>query len=124
MTPERGWLFSGDLYVSPKPHFARIDDNYHQEIRSLHRILGYDFDVLFCAHRGIVRNGREMLRRKLEYLESLSRKIWELHHQGRSLKEIQVALLGKETSISWLTFTHFSKKNLIRTLLTEMEEIE
>ena len=117
LIPERGWLFTGDLYVAPNPHSARKEDDYVQEIESLRRILAHSFDTVFCAHRGIVKNGWRALRKKLDYLVSLRQEIRHLAQQGYSAAEIRKILLGKEGAISWLTFFHFSKKNLVLSLL-------
>jgi len=122
LIPERGWLFTGDLYVSPNPHSARQEDDYMLEMESLRRILTCSFATVFCGHRGIVKNGWEALRKKLDYLESLRQEICHLSGQGYAVKEIRKILLGKEETITWLTFFHFSKKNLVLSLLKKKDE--
>lgn len=119
LVPQRGWLFTGDLFITPAPQFAREADHYREEIESLRRVLEQDFSTVFCAHRGAVVNGREMLHRKLEYLEELRGKAGEMFRAGKSVKEIQRSLLGKEGTMSWLTFFHFSRRNMIKSLLEE-----
>ncbi len=114
---QRGWLFSGDLYIASRPKFLRRDENPKQEIESLKKVLQLDFDVLFCAHRGIVKNGKQALQDKLDFLLELHARIAQLYAQGKSLGEITRELLGREEVLSWLTFFHFSKRNLIRGLL-------
>jgi glyoxylase-like metal-dependent hydrolase (beta-lactamase superfamily II) len=121
LIPERGWLFSGDLYIAPHPQYSRQDEDYPQQIESLRRVLRYDFDVIFCAHRGIVKNGHQALQNKLDYLVSLRERIQDMHRQGKPLKVIKQTLLGREGSMSWITFFHFSKRNLILSLLSEKE---
>ena len=122
--PERGWLFTADLYISTHPQYCREDESIAGEIESLRHILDYDFKTVFCAHRGIVKNGREAIREKLDYLESLREEIQRLYREGKSIKEIRDTLLGKEKSVSWISFFHFSKKNMILSLLNEKEVIE
>jgi len=122
--PERGWLFTADLYISSYPQYSRKEDSTAGEIESLRRMLSYDFKTVFCAHRGIVKNGREAIREKLDYLESLRQEIQRLYGEGKSIKEIRDALLGKEKSVSWISFFHFSKKNMILSLLNEKEAKE
>jgi len=117
LIPQRGWLFTADLFITPAPQFARKADHYREEMESLRGVLEHDFATVFCAHRGVVENGKEMLRRKLEYLEELYGKVGEMHRAGKSLREIRLALLGREGMMSWLTFFHFSRRNMIKSVL-------
>ena len=116
LIPERGWLFSGDLYISDHPLFSREDENPLKEIQSLQRILKKDFRIVFCAHRGVIENGKEALQGKLDYLLSLKEQVDMLRRAGKSDREIRKSLLGREALLSWLTGFHFSKTNLIRGL--------
>ncbi|MDQ7051878.1 MAG: MBL fold metallo-hydrolase [candidate division KSB1 bacterium] len=113
--PERGWLFTGDLYIASRPKFLRRDENPRQEIESLRTVLKLDFQTVFCAHRGVVQNGRQALQDKLEFLLDLQQNVHELARQGLSPKEVTQRLLGREELLSWMTFFHFSKRNLIQT---------
>lgn len=117
LIPQRGWLFTGDLFITPNPQFAREADHYRQEMESLREVLEHDFATLFCAHRGVVENGKEMLRRKLAYLEELHDRVREMRRAGKSLREIRLTLLGREGIMSWLTCFHFSRRNMIKALL-------
>lgn len=113
LDPERGWLFAGDLYISSKTRYLRQDEDLRAEIESLRRIVAYDFETVFCSHRGVVRSGKEALRRKLEFLESLCEQVAHLRAEGRSLQEIKRRLVGREDLMTWITGYHFSKANLI-----------
>ncbi|MEA1962139.1 MAG: MBL fold metallo-hydrolase [Bacillota bacterium] len=66
-----GWLFTGDLYLGTKQVVAFIDENMAQTIASIQMILRLDFDTIFCAHSGVWENGKELFKRKLEYLQEL-----------------------------------------------------
>lgn len=110
---ERGWLFTGDLYISDRTRYLRQDEDLRTEMESLRRTLAYDFDTLFCSHRGIVSSGKEALRRKLDALESLCERVAHHRREGRGPEEIQRMLLGREDLMTWVTGFHFSKRNLI-----------
>ncbi len=114
LEPERGWLFTGDLYIASKPRFMRADEDVHEQIASLRRVIELDFETVFCAHRGVVADGRAALRAKLDYLVSLRDEVRELHVRGRTVPEITRTLLGRESFMSFITFFHFSKRNLVR----------
>ena len=122
LEPQRGRLFTGDLFISQKTRYLREDENLRDQIDSLHRILELDFDTVFCSHKGVVRSGTERLRAKLDFLESLCERVRELSSQGRSLREITRTLLGHEGGISWLSGFHFSKRNLVRACLAVAAE--
>lgn len=114
LEPERGWLFGGDLYIASRPRFMRADEDVDEQIESLRRVLRLEFDTLFCAHRGVVADGRQAIGAKLDYLVSLRDEVRGLRREGRSIAEIRGTLLGRETFLSLVTFYHFSKTNLVR----------
>ncbi len=113
---DKGWLFTGDLYISHKPSFSRVEEKPLIEIGSLRKVLEEDFQTVYCGHRGMVENGRAAIEAKLSYLESLKKAVEQLRRVGKSVPEIRNELLGKETFLSWVTMYHFSKKNLIASL--------
>ena len=117
LEPNRGWLFTGDLYIASKPRFLRADENLAEQIESLRGVLELDFETVFCAHRGVVTNGCEAIKAKLDYLVSLRDEVRKLHAEGRSVSEIKLTLLGPERMLSFITMFHFSKKNLIEACL-------
>ncbi len=121
LEPNRGWLFTGDLYIASKPRFLRADESIDDQIQSLHRVLGIEFGTLFCAHRGIVHDGRPAIQAKLDYLISLRDEVREMYRAGRSLQQITRNLLGREELLSFLTLFHFCKRNLVRACVRGIE---
>lgn len=117
LEPGRGWLFSGDLYIGTRTRALRRDENLGRQIASLRKVLELDFDTVLCSHRGVLKDGRERLRAKLDYLVSLCQEVRELHDQGLGEREITRRLLGREGLFTWVTGFHFSKRNLIRQCL-------
>jgi glyoxylase-like metal-dependent hydrolase (beta-lactamase superfamily II) len=120
---QRGWLFAGDLYIAARTRLLRQDEDLKAEIDSLRRVLAHDFETLFCAHRGVVVPGKDALRRKLDFLESLCQRAAELHGQGRGTREITRLLLGREGFMSLATGFHFSKRNLIAGCLAALPPV-
>jgi len=121
--PQRGWLFTGDLFISQRARHMRADEDVRAHIESLRRILALDFETVFCSHRGVVRSGKEALRSKLDFLENLCERVRQLRNEGRSASEITRSLLGRENLMSWMTGLHFSKRNLIRACLDATERL-
>ncbi len=114
LEPARGWLFSGDLYVTSRPRFMRADEDVDQQITSLGRVLDLEFSTVLCAHRGVVVDGHRAIRAKLDYLVSLRDEVRLLHGQGRTIGEITKVLSGRENHLSLITLYDFSKRNLVR----------
>jgi glyoxylase-like metal-dependent hydrolase (beta-lactamase superfamily II) len=114
---QRGWLFTGDLFISQGSRYLRADEDMREQIESLRRILALDFETVFCSHRGVVRSGKKAIRGKLDFLESLCERVRQLRNEGWSSGQITRSLLGREDWLSWMTGFHFSKRNLIRACL-------
>jgi glyoxylase-like metal-dependent hydrolase (beta-lactamase superfamily II) len=114
---ERGWLFTGDLYLAPTLRVLRVDEDLHELIDSLQKVIDLEPEVLFCQHRGRVDDARAMLRRKHKLLLELSGRIEELHRQGLSEKEVAAKLPGSDLLWRIGTAGHFSKLNFVRSWL-------
>jgi glyoxylase-like metal-dependent hydrolase (beta-lactamase superfamily II) len=114
--PQHGWLFSGDLYVRTRPKLGFVDERMDDMIQSLQRCLQLDVQTLFCAHAGIVEQGRQALQSKLDYLVELRERKRELERQGMGLKEIDRSLFPKKPLITYLSKGEWSSRHLLRTL--------
>jgi len=115
--PERGWLFSGDLYLAPRLRYLRADEDVYAMMDSLRRVLALEPRVLFCQHRGRVEQGAARLRDKLDFLVELGERIHELHRRGWSDAATARALPGSD--LLWRVWTggDFSKRNFVRAFL-------
>ena len=114
LEPNRGWLFTGDLYVSCKPKYLRGEEDPNLEIQSLRDILSQDFDTVFCSHQGRLEKGRQALKAKLNYLISLREQVRHYRRIGDSIAEIKKRLMGREAFLYWFSGGEFSKRNYIK----------
>jgi glyoxylase-like metal-dependent hydrolase (beta-lactamase superfamily II) len=117
LEPNQGWLFTGDLLVTTRPRYLRQSEDLCGMLESLRSIQKYEFDTVFCAHRGVVPSGKKALKEKLEFLEGLCQQTVTLHQQGKSAGEIARKLLGREDLMTWFTGFDFAKRNLIEACL-------
>lgn len=115
--PNKGWLFTGDLYITPEPKVSLWSESLSKYIQSLKTVLTLEFDTIFCAHQGIVENGRQKLEEKLEYLESIQSQAVELYEQGYRPRAIAKKLFPKKARLERLTFGAFSSLHLVRQLI-------
>ncbi|WP_062265574.1 MBL fold metallo-hydrolase [Endozoicomonas arenosclerae] len=111
--PDRGWMFTGDLYIAKVIKFMHRKESLPQQVEDIRAVLACDFDTIFCPHRGVVGQGKQAMQDKLDYLLELSSKAQSLHHQGKTLREITQILLGAEELASYVTRFAFSKRSLI-----------
>lgn len=117
LEPQRGWLFAGDLYIAHRILYLRRDEDLGTMMDSLRLIQRYDFDTVFCSHRGPVPSGKKALKKKLDNLEALCEQAGSLYRAGNSPKAITRQLLGKESLMSIFSAGDFAKRNLIEACL-------
>lgn len=118
LEPEQGWLFSGDLYLGDRIKYFRADENIADQIHSLRKILKYDFDALFCAHRPQWKKGKPCLARKLDYLENFYGRVSELAGRGLDANAIMKQLHLRESwLIRMMCFGNVSMKNMVRSVI-------
>jgi len=116
---ERGWLFSGDLFIHERVRYLRADEKAQDTLESLRRMLALRPRLLVCSHAGLVEDACGALERRIAYWESLAEQARTLRQEGLSLREATDRLLGPKDLMFYLTRGQFSKLNLIRSLLEE-----
>jgi endoribonuclease LACTB2 len=115
--PERGWLFSADLFIMERARYIRRRDDVKVWMDSLRRMLAYDFDTMFCAHAGRVENAHAAIRRKLAFWEELWEEAQRLAAGGLSPRAIRSCLLGRNSFITTWSGGDYSKDHLVNALL-------
>ena len=113
LMPDRGWIFSADLYIATRLKLMRRDERVSALLESIRKVLTYDFDVLLCPHRGVVEGGKKRLQNKYDYLVELTSAAQTLKSQGLPVREITRRLLGREHILGLLPDRGLSKLNLI-----------
>ena len=116
---EKKWLFSGDLYVTPRPKSIFSFENIPEQIKSIQKALTYDFDILFCQHAGVLYNGRERLEEKLRYLLQVQEEVLLKKEQGLSEKEITSTLFPYRNLMNRTSLGEYSPKYIVRTILAD-----
>lgn len=114
----RGWLFSGDLYLGDRIKFFRADEDITGQIASLKHVLTLDFDALFCAHRPAATHGKKRIAAKLSFLESILSQVRHLVDMGCGPAEIVSRMAnGQDRKVCWITLGNVSHANMIRSAL-------
>ena len=116
----RGWLFTGDLYVGGKDRALRADYNVWEIMESLKQIAALDSEVLFPGSGTIREKPRTELLNKIAYLEDMGGRVLGLHQKGWSRRRIRRTLFGRELQIAYITLGHFSGRNLVRSYIEDV----
>lgn len=116
---EKGWCFSGDLFVSEKPKVVRPEENIKEIIRSMKKLIDLNTDrlVLFTSMGNVVYDGRTALQSCIEYFQELSIRAKRLEKKGYSIGAIREEVFGGEHYLAGFTDGQFSSDNLIRAVL-------
>lgn len=116
-----GWLFSGDLFLGERIKFFRIDEKFADQLRSLKKILAYDFDTVFCGHRPRLAGGKKAIQNKLRFLEDTHGKIIALAEKGLSEKEIAKRMNGNRDRFVYVfTMGNACFANMVRSAMRDV----
>jgi hypothetical protein len=97
----------------------RADEDAVRSLKSLRRVLALRPRLLVCSHAGLVEDAGAAIERKIDYWEGLAEQGRALRREGLPLREVTDRLLGPEDMMARFTAGHFTKINLIRSLLGE-----
>lgn len=112
----QGWLFAGDLFVSPRVHTVMRHENLPRLMQSIRRALQLDFETLFCAHAGIVTDGKAALARRLQTLEDIEGRVHELATKGWTVRRVSRQLFPRFHPLTLLSFGEYSPIHVVRSL--------
>ena len=117
---DKGYLFSGDLYVADRIKYFEKNESLKTQIESIKKLTALNFDVLFCSHNPKLKNGKERLERKLQLFEDLYGSVLKWHEKGQSTNEILKSLGRKENLFyKYMTAGHFTAENMVKSVLKD-----
>ena len=120
----KGWLFSGDLYVADKIKYFGTEESLLTQIQSIQKLLLLDFDVLFCSHNPKVVDGKQRLKNKLQFFEDFSGKVKDLHQKGKSVAEIFAEMNLKENYYyKVITAGNFTSENMVKSVVRDLQTV-
>jgi glyoxylase-like metal-dependent hydrolase (beta-lactamase superfamily II) len=119
---QRGWLFTGDLFVGGRDRALRQGCNIWQIIASLKHIATLDITTLFPGSARTREHPQEELQAKIAYYEELGGQILEQYRQGLGTPEIVRALCGGPMWVEIVTLGHFSRRWLVLSYLQNAPE--
>ena len=122
--PEQEWLFAGDLFINEHPRRAFDFENIGELVASLRQVLAMPDCQLFCQHSGHFQSHQHRLGRRLDNLLGLQERAVMHFEEGRSIKEITVALDIRDGFNRLLSRGEWTGRNLVTGLLRDAGKID
>lgn len=112
-----GWLFSGDMMLSPKLVYIRAHEEPLVMLDSMRTVAALPVRQLFCSHAYKVYPNSEPFKAKIERWENLRERARALEARGLTPAAITKELLGPPAFMDYVTRGDYTKVNLIAGLL-------
>lgn len=116
--PDKKWLFTGDLFCGTNFVYLRQDENYLQILDTLKKLSALNIETIFCNLKGVVKDGKIALAKKISTMERLRDDVFKLRDQGLSPYRIRQKVLGREDARHFFTRGHYSKQNTVDSILS------
>lgn len=116
--PGKGFMFTGDLFVTSHPRMVLNTENTPRMIEDLKTVLSHDFKAVFCGHAGIIKGGREKLQEKLDFLQEMQGEVLHLHSKGYSVKQISRKLFPGKVHLEYFSCREWSSEHMVKSLVT------
>lgn len=120
----KGWLFSGDLYVADKIKYFANYESLLTQIESIKKLVALDFDTLFCSHNPKTHGGKQRLQNKLQFFEDFAGTVTKYYEQGHNARQI-FALMGmKENYLNkYITLGGFCAENMVHSVVKDLKKM-
>ena len=120
----KGWLFSGDLYVADKIKYFANYESLLTQIESIKKLVALDFDTLFCSHNPKTHGGKQRLQNKLQFFEDFAGTVTQYYEQGHNARQI-FALMGmKENYLNkYITLGGFCAENMVHSVVKDLKKM-
>lgn len=117
---DKKWLFTGDMFCGIKNIYQRSDENFNGMLNSLKSIARLNIDAVFCGLKGVIPDGGQALKRKVEFMGNLKQNTEKLYKEGVPPVKIKKQLLGREDMMFIVSGGHFSKQNIINSIVEDI----
>ena len=113
---ERGWLFSGDFYLTARPRLVFGGEDLSATLATLKRLERLDVRVVFDTHAGPLPDGAQRLAQKREFLEDLGGRVADLRAQGLDDRAIDRRLFPRKPLITYFSRGEWASIHMVRTV--------
>lgn len=117
--PDKGWLFTGDLFVGGRDRGVVVGCDIWQMIASLKKVSKLPLTRMFPGSARTRDNPHDDLSARINYLDETGERVLVLHKKGRSVNAIAREVFGGPMLIEFITRGHFSRRNLVLSYLNK-----
>ena len=114
--PERGVLFSADLFLGMRVRVARPDEDPRALLASLRQAAALRPRAMWDAHRGAIDDPVAALSAKADWLEELIARVDRRAEAGEPDERIAREELGRPGAVDVASFGDLSRVNLVRAI--------
>lgn len=115
--PDKGWLFTGDLFVGGRDRGVVSGCDIWQMIASLKKVAALPLTCMFPGSARVRDNPHQDLSARINYLEETGGRVLDLHRKDLSVDAIAREVFGGTMLIEFITRGHFSRRNLVLSYL-------
>ncbi len=115
--PDRGWLFSGDLYIGGRDRALREEYDIWGILESLRRVAALPVRTLFPGSARIPPDPRAALDAKVAYYRQMGERVLRLRAEGLGVRAIAREVCGPPMAMEWMTGFNFSRRGLVESYL-------
>ncbi len=119
---EKGWLFTGDEFLTDNPNSARKNEDNGKVVEALKKMITLQPELLITSSGKIYKDGPTLLRRTIAYFEEMEGSVNNMRKSGLTSREIVVKLFGGESSLNDFTGGQFSRQNFVEGFFNKKEE--
>lgn len=121
----KGWLFSGDIFIHDYVKSFMRDENIYQQIDSIKKLLLLDFDALICNHQPVFKNGKVRLQNKLQFLEDFVGKVSVQFIKTQSVSQTMRVLGLKENHfLKAFSLGQLSMRNMVESVASGITQAQ
>lgn len=112
-------VFAGDLFLGVRVRVAHVYESPAQQLRALRDVIARQPSRVFCAHRGLLPDGVDLLAAKAAWLELLIAQVHALSETGLGVDAIRAQLLGPRGRTHWISAGDYSPDHIVRAILRD-----
>ncbi|WP_156289643.1 MBL fold metallo-hydrolase [Oceanobacillus salinisoli] len=117
-----GRMFTGDLFVSTKTKVIMRYESIPMIMKSIKKLLTYDFGAMFCSHSGYFKEGKKLLKQKLDFLEEVYDEVEKLYRKGYTISEMRNKLYPKQYPVIELSDGEINSLHIITFIIKDIEQ--
>jgi endoribonuclease LACTB2 len=118
---QTGTLFAGDLFLGVRLKVGHWYDDPRAHVQALRACIARSPAQVYCAHRGLLRGGPQLLALKAEWMEALITRVEGLARDGMDASSIRAQVLGARGMTHWASFGDYSPDHIVRAILRPID---